>query len=269
MSSERPRTPPRSALGLSENATSTPASQDIALEVGHIPRLHNLIFPLRDAVSMVPKHIPSTMLGAEAVDSSVFLGYGASFSVSRQRISEGPKRIEVTTYMTDWSVTKSSPAPARPDLVVYKVARIAFAGDGQALPEYRRALDQFLMEIHALIYPPLFQHENIINFLGFAWGSNPFSADHKLPAIILEYAQHGTLADLLRKSHLDYDMKHTLCLDVARGLLAVHQAGLLHGDVKAENVLICSHPDRDYVGSVLDSCNLLTPCAQADECYVL
>ena len=255
MSSERPRTPPRSEFGHDGASTfTTPAAGKVATSekaspsTAYVPRLLDLIYPWRDATHVTPKHIPSTFLGAEAVDSSVLLGNGASFSASLQRIPEGPKRIEVTSNLGTWSVTKSIAAPPRPEYVVYKVARIAFADDGQASPEYRRALESFLTEIHALIYPPLFQHKNIIDFLGFAWGSNPFSPVHKLPAIIVEYAQHGTLADLFGKTQLNYETKHKLCLDVARGLSAVHQAGLVHGDVKAENILICGDEDRKYVG---------------------
>ena len=89
---------------------------------------------------------------------------------------------------------------------MYKTDRVAFDEIGEPLPHFRRALQSVLIEYHALIYPPLFHHANIIDFLGFAWGTNPFSAAHRLPAIMVEYAEHGTLADLLGKeSVLSFD----------------------------------------------------------------
>ena len=183
----------------------------------------------------------------------MLLGNGASFTASLQKIPEGPKRVEVTTDLDGLLITSSQPAPPRPKYVVYKVARVAFQKDGEPLPEYRRAMQSVLTEYHALIHPSLFHHANIIDFLGFAWGSNPFSPSHKLPAVVVEYAEHGTLADLLNKNFmLDFDTKHGLCLDVARGLSVIHEAGLIHGDVKAENVLICSGVDRKYTAKIAD-----------------
>lgn len=43
-----------------------------------------------------------------------------------------------------------------------------------------------------------------------------------------------------------------MCLDVAHGLDILHSCGIIHGDVKAENVLIFSHPEKKYVAKIAD-----------------
>jgi serine/threonine protein kinase len=170
-----------------------------------------------------------------------------------QKIPAGPKTIEVKTDNVGWSINQVTQAPRRPEYVVYKIARVAFKDNGEPEPQYRRALQSVLTELHALIYPTLFHHANIIDFLGISWGSNPFSPAHKLPAIIVEYAQHGTLADFLRENPSEgYKTRHILALDVARGISALHQAGLVHGDVKAENVLVCAAQGRPCIAKIAD-----------------
>ena len=251
MSFDRQRTPPRSSYNDHDSAVPNPLK--ILEQSNYIPHIFDLVTPSREASKLTHKHIPTVFLEAEAVDSSVLLGHGASFSASLQRVPDGPKTIDITTCMPEFTATQQTPAPPRPNFVVYKVARVAFDENGEPVPQSRRALQSVLTEYHALIYPPLFEHENIIDFLGIAWGSNPFSSAHKLPAIVVEYAEHGTLAALLnRESDLELNTKQTLCLDVARGLAALHNAGLVHGDVKAENILLCSHQDRKYVAKVAD-----------------
>ena len=222
-----------------------------ASSMGYKPNAFDLITPYRDGRDLTSQSIPSTFLEAEAVESAVLLGEGASFVASLQKIPEGPERIDTKTFLETFTVTSTRPAPPRPRFVVYKTARFKFDKDGVPVTEHSGILQSILTEYHALIYPPLHNHQNIIDFLGIAWGSNPFSPAHKLPALILEYAEHGTLAAVL-KTGLDYTDKALLSLDVAKGLSALHEAGLVHGDVKAENVLICSGDSRKFVAKLGD-----------------
>ena len=60
------------------------------------------------------------------------------------------------------------------------------------------------------------------------------------PALVMERAMLGSLSDLLdcRRSRLSYECKRGLCLNISSGLLALHQAFVVHGDVKSDNVLV-------------------------------
>lgn len=57
---------------------------------------------------------------------------------------------------------------------------------------------------------------------------------------MLEYADHGTFDHLQRSngSPLPFRIKQKLCYDIGRGLSILHACGVVHGDLKHENVLI-------------------------------
>jgi serine/threonine protein kinase len=55
----------------------------------------------------------------------------------------------------------------------------------------------------------------------------------------MEYASLGTLQTLQTSTEpLSFPVKQKLCYDVGRALSALHASGIVHGDVKHENVLI-------------------------------
>jgi eukaryotic-like serine/threonine-protein kinase len=57
-------------------------------------------------------------------------------------------------------------------------------------------------------------------------------------AIVLEYVQGQTIAELLRAGPLPAEQAVELAGQVAEGLAAAHSAGLVHRDLKAENVVV-------------------------------
>ncbi|KAL1792232.1 hypothetical protein ACET3X_009983 [Alternaria dauci] len=97
---------------------------------------------------------------------------------------------------------------------------------------------EILFEIRALLHEPIRYHPNLIRLLGIQWGLSPIT-ESTYPVLIMEYASHGTFAALQASSEpLPFTVKQKLCYDVGRGLSALHACGIVHGDMKHENVLI-------------------------------
>jgi ankyrin repeat protein len=95
-----------------------------------------------------------------------------------------------------------------------------------------------LLEIRALLHEPLRYHPNIVRLLSLGWGSSSETGSI-YPTLILEYAAFGSLHHLQANSlPLPFSIKQKLCYDVARGLSILHACGIVHGDLKHENVLV-------------------------------
>jgi serine/threonine protein kinase len=253
MSSDRPLTslPPEESEKPNQDAEEKLSGPKIQ---PYVPHLFDLVNPIRRAENSAKLYIPRTYLQSEAVDASLLLGHGASFTASRQTLPQGEVLLRETADMVTWTNEKVVAAPRRPKYVVYKSARVSFEANGEpSTVQDRRALQSVLTEFHALLHPTLLKHPNIIDFLALAWGSSPFEPLHRLPVLVVEYADQGTLADLqVREKALPDQIKHSLCLGIAQGLSALHQNGIVHGDVKPENILICSHSKETFIAKLAD-----------------
>jgi hypothetical protein len=64
------------------------------------------------------------------------------------------------------------------------------------------------------------------------------------PSFGAERAAHGDVRDFLHQevAHLDIRDKVDLRLDVIAGLAVLQRAGIVHGDIKADNALIFDSP---------------------------
>ncbi|KAJ7215412.1 serine/threonine protein kinase japonica group [Mycena pura] len=124
---------------------------------------------------------------------------------------------------------------------------------------------QILLEIRALLHEPIRYHPNIVRLLGFSWGGS-LGTRSTFPALILEYAEFGSLADLQKSAPnpFAFHVKKKLCHDVAKGLAILHACGIVHGDLKHDNVLVFRNKGRgagavaytaklaDFGGSAMD-----------------
>ncbi|GAD97617.1 predicted protein [Paecilomyces variotii No. 5] len=215
-----------------------------------VPHIYDFVSIHKPAVFRGSSRVPPLYLEPLAVDQSIIVGHGASFTAFRRAIPEAPE-LSHTSIMDGWSVIIPQ-QESRPKHVVYKVARVAFTDTGIPSPSTRRAMKAALMELYCLVHEPIRKHPNIIDLLGLAWGSNYFEPSHRLPVLVVEYADHGNLADLQKRHDLAPHIRRNLAIDIGQGLEHLHRCGIIHGDVKSENILVFSHPEREYIAKLSD-----------------
>lgn len=213
---------------------------------------------------------------------SVFVDAYSSLSKSRVRIGAGTSfRVERAEWkprnVTD---TAASAVLQRGRYIAVKVVKTDAASSlGYVLyPQspfhelnLQRGHDQqgnwrnVLLEIRALLHPPLRYHPNIVTVLGLGWASST-EAHSVYPQLLMEFTPIGSFQALQDSSPpLAFCIKQKLCYDVGKGLLILHACGIVHGDLKHENVLV--FPNRsekkdelpfiakiaDFGGSVVDT----------------
>ena len=111
-------------------------------------------------------------------------------------------------------------------------------------------LEAVCLEILALMHPPLRSHENIIDLLGLTWTTE---VEHTIfPVLIVEFAELGSLDKYLGNHHVDTAVRAIFCIGAADGLDVLHQCGIIHGDVKCENILITRDSKGDLVPKIAD-----------------
>jgi len=154
------------------------------------------------------------------------LGYGSSFSVTHS-ISEHENIF--------------------PDIGSLVFKRTLPTSVELSAIEIQKRLRSLMLELRVLAHDPIQHHENIVDFLGIAWETDPFDLTRKWPVIIMERATYGTLSDFLNQidSIIPFKQKVSLALDIALGLKVLHACGILHGDIKADNVLIFCNRDLE------------------------
>ncbi|KAL0061980.1 hypothetical protein AAF712_011135 [Marasmius tenuissimus] len=151
---------------------------------------------------------------------------GASFSVERAVwVSNPTNQKSVADTAQRWG----------------KYVALKYAHVHQSREETTR-WKHILLEIRALLHEPIRYHPNIVRLLGLSWGAARLQ---------------------LNEEPLLFETKKKLCYDVSKGISILHACGIVHGDLKHENVLVFPNSDQnsdvlytaklaDFGGSVMD-----------------
>src|ERR1700722_19128544 len=107
--------------------------------------------------------------------------------------------------------------------------------------EYRLS-DNMRLEVLTLLHPPIAAHRNIVDLLAAGWESG--LSEQVRPILVVPYASCGTLDVFSMDPDATIAWKHNIMLDVARGLEVLHGCGIVHGDLKSENVLLFWEGER-------------------------
>ncbi|RKK64354.1 hypothetical protein BFJ69_g16774 [Fusarium oxysporum] len=236
--------------GTSDPTTFKPYDPETLDDARFIPNALDFAYRAFLADNAVTLSVPPVFSNAQAVDSASFAGRGASFTVYRRRIPPQKPLTSVTNM--DGLLIEIRDKRKLPEVVAYKVAVIEFSDKGEATQTSRHAIDAAIMELYLSTHRPILQHPNLVDFLGLAWGANPFNSLQKLPVLMVEFAEYGSLSQLQQREYLGVETRRKLCLDVCKGLHMLHSCGIVHGDIKAQNVLVFPDAKHKYRAKVND-----------------
>lgn len=96
---------------------------------------------------------------------------------------------------------------------------------------HRRGLNWSLLNREVEKLATLYASRNIVRLLDVGWNAEP-------PYYVMEYVENGSLATYLTGGPLDVDETVRITEEVCGALIEAHGAGVLHCDLKPDNVLL-------------------------------
>lgn len=107
----------------------------------------------------------------------------------------------------------------------------------------RRQVHEMYLEVLSLQNEHLKNHRNIINLLGWAQ-EDVYNA---MPLLVMDLAVADLARYLQDARQIPWEVKYHFCLDMSSGLDALHDSGIVHGDFKPQNVLLCKNDSRSRI----------------------
>ncbi|KAG5819218.1 hypothetical protein H9Q74_009607 [Fusarium xylarioides] len=134
-----------------------------------------------------------------------------------------------------------------PELVAVKIPR----PDGDLnSARSRKMWSSMAMELQILRNKFIKNHPNIVQLMGICWKSVKDGV--LMPSFVLEAAEIDLEKFLDNPKALEYRKVLGLAVDIATGVRALHDVGIIHGDMKPANVLIFKDTQLTYVAKIAD-----------------
>ena len=133
------------------------------------------------------------------------------------------------------------------NLVALKTPRL-----GQDDKRNSRLFRSIAKEYQILKSETLKHHENIVSVCGCCWQSLDTYAGLPIPCLILEGTEFGDLVKFSQTRELTLRERLRICIHVTSGLEAIHSIGVVHGDLKLENILVFGSEQRGYIAKIAD-----------------
>merc|ERR1719483_1856264 len=103
------------------------------------------------------------------------------------------------------------------------------------------------------LFKKVSMHPNVCRYYGVCeCGADVF--------IVMDYYEHGSLHDVIKKEAFTMTEKTLFCLDLAKGLWHLHCEKVLHGDLALRNVLVCKVKKIAVIADFGQSCRY--PCTE-------
>ncbi|KAH9889232.1 protein kinase-like protein [Xylariomycetidae sp. FL2044] len=198
-------------------------------ESGSAQHHHHQVHGLEDVLDTV-RALSLPRVPYEEIERQDVVGEGETYTVERCLVRSTSRVFAIKHLKTEPSSSSSS----------------SFSPGG-ADDSFRRRLRSAILELRIMRHAPLRHHPNILSVVGYGW--NNTRTGTLMPYLLVGYAHLGTLRQYLRQRaqvavNVNVNDKEILLGDVASGLSALHLCGIVHGDVKLDNVLVFRSWDR-------------------------